>query len=43
MSKEEKSAYDKKIYANLTKSQLEEKRLRQREYYKRLNERGKDL
>lgn len=43
MSKEEKSAYDKKIYANLTKSQLEEKRLRQREYYKRLNQRGKDL
>ena len=37
MSEEEKIAYDKKIYANLTKKQLEEKRLRQREYYKRLN------
>ena len=37
MSEEEKIAYDKKIYANLTKKQLEEKKLRQREYYKRLN------
>ena len=35
MSKEEKSAYDKKIYANLTKSQIEEKRLRQKKYYYR--------
>jgi len=38
MSKEEKSAYDKKIYANLTKSQLEEKRLRQKKYYYRKNQ-----
>lgn len=35
MSKEEKSEYDKKIYANLTKKQLQEKRLRQKEYYYR--------
>ena len=37
MSKEEKSAYDKKIYANLTNKQMEEKRLRQKKYYKNLN------
>ena len=35
MSEEEKIAYDKKIYANLTEKQLEEKRLRQREHYER--------
>ena len=35
MSEEEKIAYDKKIYANLTEKQLEEKRLRQREHYDR--------
>tara|TARA_Y200000002_G_C22452301_1_gene566853 strand:+ start:306 stop:761 length:456 start_codon:yes stop_codon:yes gene_type:complete len=35
MSEEEKAAYDKKIYANLTEKQLEEKRFRQREYYER--------
>ena len=37
MSKEEKSAYDKKIYANLTNEQIEEKKLRQKKYYKNLN------
>jgi hypothetical protein len=35
MSKEEKSAYDKKIYANLTNEQIEEKKLRQKKYYKK--------
>ena len=35
MSEEEKIAYDKKIYANLTEKQLEEQRLRQREHYER--------
>ena len=35
MSEEEKIAYDKKIYANLTEKQLEEKRLRQKEHYER--------
>lgn len=37
MSKEEKSAYDKKIYANLTNEQIEEKKLRQKKYYNNLN------
>ena len=37
MSKEEKSAYDKKIYANLTNEQVEEKKLRQKKYYNNLN------
>jgi len=36
MSKEEKSAYDKKIYANLTNEQVEEKKLRQKKYYNNL-------
>ena len=35
MSEEEKIAYDKKIYANLTEKQLEEKRFRQIEHYER--------
>ena len=37
MNKEEKYAYDKKIYANLTNEQIEEKKLRQKKYYNNLN------
>ena len=33
MSESEKKAYDKKIYANLTEKQLEDKRKRQKKYY----------
>jgi hypothetical protein len=33
MSTKERKLYDKKIYANLTKKQLEDKRERQKKYY----------
>ena len=33
MTDEERELYDKKIYANLTEKQLEDKRERQKNYY----------
>ena len=33
MSEKEKSEYDKKIYANLSEKQLDEKRKRQKKWY----------
>jgi hypothetical protein len=37
MSTKERKLYDKKIYASLTKKQLEDKRERQKKYYYNLN------
>ena len=39
MSNHERKLYDQKVYENLTDEQLEDKRERQKVYYKRLNER----
>jgi hypothetical protein len=36
MSDKERKLYDQKIYANLTKQQLENKRQRQKQYYNRI-------
>ena len=38
MTESEKKAYDKKVYYNLTEAQLEEKRIRDKKYRKRLRD-----
>ena len=36
MSNKERELYDKKVYANLTEKQLEDKRERQKNYYNKI-------
>ena len=36
MSDKERELYDKKVYANLTEKQLEDKRERQKNYYNKI-------
>ena len=38
MSNQERKLYDQKVYENLSDEQLEEKKQRQRDYYKKITE-----